>query len=60
MNTRRLLNCAPPRKMLPEGGKRDLKCKLSPDAFVKDLSDRANAPFKFKPLGYYRHFGINE
>jgi hypothetical protein len=57
----RLLNCAPSRKLLPDGGNREAKCRLDPDAlFAKDLRDRANAPFRFKPLGYRRHFGINE
>lgn len=60
VNVMRLLECAPPRRLLVEGQKCERKRKLSPDAFVKDLSDRANTPFKFKPLGYHRYFGINE
>ena len=56
----RLLSCAPPRKLLPEGGKCEPGDGLSAGAFVEDLSERVNTPFKFKPLGYLRHFGIND
>jgi hypothetical protein len=56
----RLFNCAPQRKLLPEGEKCEPGDGLSAAAFLKDLNERVNSPFQFKPLGNLRHFGIND